>query len=152
MAMQMFPLPEELMRVIFSFDATHRPQYGLVMKELELTYNMGLWWLSTVQMVEMGVDDLSPIEVSEEEWDSLEDDLSYEMSEAEMEAYEDEDEEMEVDVYSEELGDVWDIGVVRFTDYDAEEDICMQALNHVMVMDEIKDTGSRQTVMYNVPV
>ena len=149
MAMQLFPLPEELMRVIFSFDATHRPQYGLVMKELELTYNMGLWWLSTVQMVEMGVDDLSPIEVSEEEWDSLEDDLSYELSEAEMEAYE---EEMEVDVYSDELGHVLDIGVVRFTDYDAEEDICMQALNHVMVMDEIKDTGSRQTVMYNVPV
>jgi len=149
MAMQLFPLPEELMLVIFSYDATYRPQYGLVMKELELTYNMGLWWLSTVQMIEMGQDDLSPLEVSEEEWDSLEDDLSYELSEAEMEAYED---EMEVDVYSDELGHVWDIGVVHFTDYDAEEDICMQALNHVMVMDEIKDTGSRQTVMYNVPV
>lgn len=152
MAMQLFPLPEELMLVIFSYDATYRPQYGLVMKELELTYNMGLWWLSTVQMIEMGQDDLSPLEVSEEEWGSLEDDLSYEMGEAEMEAYEDEDEEMEVDVYSDEVGHGWDIGVVHFTDYDAEEDICMQALNHVMVMDEIKDTGSRQTAMYNVPV
>lgn len=151
MVSQLLPLPNELMRVIYSYDATHRPQYGLVMKELELMYNMGLWWLSTVQMVEMGQEDWSPIEMSEAEWESLENDSSYEMSEAEMEAYE---EDMEMDVYSEELdhGQVWDIGAVCFTDYDAEEDICMQALNHVMVMDEIKDTRSRHTVMYNVPV
>jgi len=144
--MQLFPLPAELMRVIFSFDATHRPQYGLVMKELELTYNMGLWWLSTVQMVEMGLDDWSPIEMSEEgdSYEFPEDDLSYELSEAEMAAYEDEY------VYSH--NDIENTGVVYFTDYDAEEDICMQALNHVMVMDEIKDSRSYHTLTHYVPV
>lgn len=147
MVSQLLPLPNELMRVIYSYDATHRPQYGLVMKELELMYNMGLWWLSTVQMVEMGQEDWSPIEMPEAEWESLENDISYEMSEAEMEAYEEVEEcyEAQWDIYHS-----W--RAVCFTDYDAEEDICMQALNHVMVMDEIKDTRSRQTVMYNVPV
>jgi hypothetical protein len=135
MAMQLLPVPAELMRVIFSFDATHRPQYGLVMKELELTYNMGLWWLSTIQMVEMGLDDWSPIEMSEEEWDSYElpeDDFSYEMCEAEMAAYEDEN------MYSHDA--IEKTRVVYFTDYDAGEDICMQALYRVMVMDEIKNS------------
>jgi len=151
MVKKLIPLPDELMRVIYSFDSTHRPQYGLVMKELELTYNMGLWWLSTVQMVEMGQEDWSPLEMYVIEGDPLENEIIYEMSEAEMEAYE----EMEGDVTSgdmEYMEYMEDIGVVRFTDYDAEEDICIQALNHVMVMDEIKDTGSRQTVLYNVPV
>ena len=96
------PLPKEVLGKVYSFDATHREDYVLVMEELKIRFNEGLWWLSTIQTVNMNPDE------------NMRQKSEYMVLP----------------------------GSVCFIDYIATEDVCMQALNHEMLLDELLEIGS----------
>ena len=123
------PFPKEVLDMVYSFDSTHRDDYVRVMTELKLQYNQGLWWLYAVDKLgeygeEDGADGADGERFEWEEWEAK-------VEEADWKELEWDEVEMDYGFNGEGCNRV------GFNDFDAKDDICMQALHHISLMDEI---------------
>lgn len=124
------PFPKEVLGMVYSFDSTHRDDYVRVMNELTLRFNQGLWWLYAVDKL----GEYTP----EMEVDAETDVFEWYAWEAEAKGEEPDGGELEWNQVERDTGfNMEGCDRVGFNDFDAKDDICMQALHHISLMDEI---------------
>lgn len=126
------PIPKELLAMVYSYDSTYRDHYVKVMSELKLKYNQGLWWIYAVfNLDEYNPDDhVSELEWSDDEGNDDEWEISDEMDLVELDL-------VELDWNMENNYPPIGGNSVRFNDFDASDDICLQAIHHITLIEEI---------------
>ena len=121
------PIPKELLAMVYSYDSTYRDHYVKVMSELKLKYNQGFWWIYAVfNLTEYNTaHDVSEVEWYDDEGNNDDWEISDEMDLVEL--------DLNVENNIPPIGR----NSVRFNYFDASDDICLQAIHHITLIEEI---------------